>query len=141
MAYGTPSYSYGSATSKLAENKGMSDAARNYGQFISQEKFRRNRVDAGEQFREGMPKVGSHFNRRGMYNSGLRRGGQREYAQDYQKDIGRQQWDQAAQNQGFQMAQTQSDAQYQRALMDLYEQMQVQRAAGYDPFSAVRGLV
>ena len=141
MAYQTPTYGYESAKNRLTENKGLSDVANNYGRFLSQERFRRNSEDQTRDFTKKFPKVGTHYNRRGMWNSGLRRAGQREYAQDYQKDLGRQAWDQGAQEQGFQMQQTASDVQYQRALQDLYEQMQAARASGYDPFAAVRPVV
>lgn len=141
MAYSTPSYDYGKATSRLAENKGYEDVARNYGRFMSQERFRRGAEDAGRQFQQKMPKVGTHYNRRGMWQSGLRQQGQRNFAQDYQRDLGRMQYDQAAAETGFDMQQAQSDAMFQRALLDLYEQLQGGRAAGYDPFAAVRGIV
>lgn len=139
MAYQTPTYNYEQARSRLTENKGYEDVARNYGRFMGQERFRRGTEDAGRQFTQKFPKVGSHFNRRGMWNSGLRREGQRNFAEDYQRDVARQQWDQGAWETGLDMQQTQSDAQYQRALLDLYENLQRGRAADYDPFAAIRG--
>jgi hypothetical protein len=140
MAYETPGYNYASQTNALAQNKGLSDVANNYGRFLSQERFRRQGEDAGNQFRRNMPKVGGSYNRRGIYNSGLRREGQRRYAGDYQRDVNRMGYDQAAEAQQFDMVQTQSDAAYQQALNDLYNQYQYSRAAGYDPFAAVRSM-
>ena len=129
MAYGTPTYDYEKARSGLTERKGFEDVQRDYGRFLGQERFRRGAEDSSRQFRNKFPKVGTHFNRRGMYNSGLRRSGQKEFAQDYQRDLSRQQFDQASMNTQYDMDQTRSDAGYQRALVDLYEQMQAQRAA------------
>ena len=141
MAYGTPTYNYERARSGLTERKGFEDVSRDFGRFMGQERFRRSAEDANLQFKNKFPKLNTHFNRRGMWNSGLRRGGQREFAQDFRRDQNRMQYDQAAMNTQYDMDQTRSDAGYQRALVDLFEQMQAQRAAGYDPFAAVRGIV
>lgn len=138
--YGTPNYDYTRATGQLAQNKALTDAANQYGRFLSQERFRRSGEDANLQAKRKFPKVGSHFNRRGLWNSGLRREGQQNFMQDYQRDVNRLQWDQGASEAGFEMRQAQSDASYQQALLDLYERLQAQRAASYDPFAAVRGI-
>lgn len=140
MAYTTPTYDYERARSRIVEDKGTTDAMRDFGRFMGQERFRRSTEDAGRQFRQKFPKVGTHFNRRGMWQSGLRQQGQRDFAQDYQRDLGRLQFDQGAMNTQYDMQQTQSDTGFQRALLDLYEQLQGGRAAGYDPFAAVRNV-
>ena len=138
MSYGTPTYNYEQSRSALTQNKGLEDVARNYGRFMSQERFRRGNEDNTRQFQQGLPKVGTHFNRRGMWNSGLRRQGQQQYAQDFQRGQSRLQFDQAADTAQTDMAQTASDAQYQQALLQLYERMQAESAAGFDPFAAVK---
>ena len=138
MAYGTPIYNYETARSGLTQNKGLEDVARNYGRFMSQERFRRGSEDNTRQFTQGLPKVGSRFNRRGMYNSGLRREGQQNFAQDFERAQGRLQWDQAADQSQTDMAQSAADARYQQALLELFERQQAERAAGYDPFAGLR---
>lgn len=133
-AYGTPSYDYAKGTNQLAHNKGMSDTANEYGRFLSQQRFRRGREDAGTQMRRKFPKVGGHFQNRGMWNSGIRQEGQREFLGDYNQDIQRSLQDEQLANQGFDMQQTQSDALYQQALLDLYERFQAGRM-NTDPFA------
>lgn len=138
MAYGTPIYNYESARSGLTQNKGLEDVARNYGRFMSQERFRRAGEDQTLGFKRQLPRVGSRFNRRGMYNSGLRRQGQQEFANDFQRQQARLQYDQGAEATQADMAQAAADARYQQELLRLYEEQQYARTAGYDPLAAVR---
>lgn len=138
MAYGTPTYDYEQARSGLTQRKGLEDVGRDYGRFMSQERFRRQNMDQGNDFRDKFPKVGTHFNRRGMWNSGLRKQGQNRFAQDFSEQQSRTRFDQGAEMAQADMGQAQSDASYQQALLDLFAQMQAQRASGYDPFAAVR---
>ena len=138
MAYDAPSYDYARRVQETTHNKNMGDIAGDYGRFISQERFRRTTGDMGDQFRRQMPKVGSQFNRRGIYNSGLRQQGQRDFAQNYQQQLGRAQYDQAAEEQKFGLERSASDANYKILLQQLFEQLQGQRAQGYDPYAAVR---
>lgn len=135
-AYGTPNYDYTQATSQLARQKTLSDTANTYGRFLSQQRFRRGREDAGTQMRRNFPKVGGHFSRRGLWNSGLRREGQAQYLGDYNRDVQRSYQDQQAENQGFDLQQTASDMGYQDALLALYERLQAARA-NQDPFANV----
>lgn len=141
MAYQTPAYDYGKAQNKLSMNKGFEDTTRNYSRYLSQERFRRGREDMDRSFKRTFPKVGQSFNSRGMWNSGLRRGGQRQFTQDVGRDKSRLLEDQGNMNAGYQLQQTQADARYQMALQDLFDQMQAARAAQDDPFSGVRGMV
>lgn len=139
--YGTPTYNYGRQANSLTTNKGLQDIAQNYGRFLSQERFRRGNQDAQRQFQKQFPKIGRSYNRRGLYHSGLRKGAQREEAQDFQRQGDRYRWD-YTQDQAFgQQQQALRDAQYQQAMLGLFEEMQGQRAAGYDPFAAIRGLL
>lgn len=138
MAYQTPTYSYETARSGLTQNKGFEDVARNYGRFMSQERFRRSNEDMQQDFGRKFPKVGTHFNRRGIYDSGLRRQGQQEFVGDFNRNQGRLQFDQAQEAAQADMDQARSDALYQQGLLQLLEQMRAQSAAGFDPFAGVR---
>lgn len=133
-AYGTPAYDYTKGTSDLARNKTQSDAMNDYGRFISQQRFRRNREDAGLQVKRNFPRVGGGFNRRGIYNSGLRREGQQQYLGDYNRDVQRNLQDEQMENQGFDLQRSFGDANYQAALLDLFERFQGARA-NVDPFA------
>jgi hypothetical protein len=139
MAYDTNAYSYTTATNDLAKRKGLEDVAGDYGRFMSQERFRRGNADRESAFKQRFPQIGSQFNRRGMWNSGNRLQGQRDFSQNFQDANSRAQFDQGAEEQKFQLERTASDAAYQAALQQLFEQFSVQRAAGYDPFAAIRG--
>lgn len=138
MAYGTPTFDYEQERSALTQRKGLEDVGRDYGRFMSQERFRRRGQEQNDQFKNNFPKVGSHFNQRGMWNSGLRQQGQTRYAQDFQQAQTNTRFDQAAENASMDMDQTTADAAYQQALLALYERLQSQRAGGYDPFAANR---
>lgn len=134
--YGTPAYDYSKATSNLTRSKSQSDAMQDYGRFLGQTQFRRQRRNMGQEAERNFPRVQQAYNRRGMLNSGLRREGQQRYMQDYARNLGDLSFDQAAMNQGYDMRRAQGDANYQAALMDLYERFQAQRAQ-QDPFQAV----
>lgn len=138
MAYGTPTFDYEQARSGLAQQKGLQDVTRDYGRFLSQERFRRRNMDEGNRFRDSFPQVGSRFNRRGLWNSGLRRQAQTRAAQDFSETQARSRFDQAASETGVDMEAAASDAAYQAALLSLVERLQAGRAAGFDPFAGVR---
>ena len=106
---------------------------------MGQERHRRNLGDMNREFREGFPRVGSSFNQRGLWNSGLRRGGQREAVNHYARALERVNFDQAASESQFERERALSDSGYQQALLSLLEEYQRERTAGYDPFAAIRG--
>lgn len=126
--YATPGYNYTSQTNALNRQKGLQDATRNYSQFISQERFRRGREDNQLGFQRNFPRVGAGFNRRGMWNSGLRKQGQQMAAGDFSRAQGRVNWDNAANDQGFAIDKAQSDAAYQSALQAAYDQFKKAQA-------------
>lgn len=127
-AYNTPTADYTARTNDLAKQKGLQDATRQYSQHLSQERFRRGREDQSISYKRNFPKVGSSFNRRGMWNSGLRKSGQREFSGDFQRNVGRINWDQGVNDQRFALEQAQADAAYQGALQSLYDEYQGGRA-------------
>jgi hypothetical protein len=126
--YDTPTADYTARTNALAKQKGLQDAQRQYSQYLSQERFRRGREDQSISYKRNFPKVGSSFNRRGMWNSGLRKGGQREVTGDMQRNVGRINWDQGVNDQGFALQQAEADAAYQGAIQSLYDEYQGGRA-------------
>lgn len=140
MAYSTPTYDYGRQANTLTTNKGLQDIAQNYGRFLSQERFRRGLSDGERTFKQNVfPQIGRQYNRRGLYHSGLRQGAQRESAQDFQRQTDRFRQDYGQEQAMMEQQQAFRDTQYQQALLALYEDMQRQRAAGYDPFATIRG--
>lgn len=139
--YSTPSYSYGVQANNLTTNKGLTDIAQNYGRFLSQERFRRGLDDGQRQFKENFPGIGRSYNRRGLYHSGLRREAQTNEAQDFQRQTDRYRQDFGASEAQFEQQKAFRDAQYQQALLGLYEQLQQQRAAGFNPFASIQGVL
>ena len=140
MAFQTPTYDYGLATNKLTLDKGLSDIAQSYGTFLGQERYRRNRGDMNREFKSQFPKVAQGYQNRGLYNSGLRKQGQRQEVKGYQRAQNRLSQDQAVSQASDAQTQAFRDAQYQQALMDYFNAMQRQRAVSYDPFQFIRGV-
>ena len=128
---------YAARTNELALQHGQDRANRQYQQYVGAEGFRRNREDAGLQIKRTFPKVGSAFNRRGMWNSGLRKQGQNQFVGDYKRDVGRTNWDQGRYDQGYALQQTQADAGYQSALQQAFDDFQTKRTQT-DPYAAIR---
>jgi hypothetical protein len=137
MAYGTPQYEYEQGKSALTQGKTAQDAAAAYGRFMGQERFRRQGDQAAQGFRRQFPQVGQQFAQRGLYNSGLRQAGQRDYTQQYQQAMANAQFEQAGQEQQFQMDQTSRDAQYQLALQALFDRLQAGRLSSYNPYAGI----
>jgi len=140
MPYSTPTYDAGMQQNQLTTQKGQADIAQQYGTFLSQERHRRGLADANRTFKERFPQIGSAYNRRGMYQSGIRRGGQQKEASAYQRGVNNMNYDYGVQTAQDAQQQTFRDAQYQDAMLHIIEQMQKARAAGYDPFANVQGM-
>jgi hypothetical protein len=141
MAYTTPTYDYGRQANDLTTNKGLQDNAQDYGRFLSQERFRRGLGDANRSFKQNFPKIGAGFNARGIYNSGLRKQGQQQEAEEYQRGVTNAQFEQGARETQFEQQRTMGNAQYQQALQTLFENMQRARATQFDPYAGVGGFV
>ena len=138
MAYGTPIYDYEQARGGLAKTKAVSDQSNEFGRFLGQERFRRSREDMGTDFKRNFPKVGASFNRRGIWNSGLRKKGQRTAVNATNQNYRRLGEDQATDAAQWDLKQTADDAGYEAQLLALYDRMQATRASGYDPFAGQR---
>ena len=138
MAYGTPVYDYEQSRGGLAKSKAITDQSNDFGRFLGQERFRRDKEDMGTDFKQNFPKVGSSFNRRGIWNSGLRKKGQRTAVNATNKNYRRLAEAQATDNAQWDMAQTTSDVKYENELLALYDRMQSGLAANSSPFTGMR---
>lgn len=141
MAYSTPAYNFANQQNQATQQYGLQSAANDFGRFVSQQRHKRTVDDMGRGFQQNFPRVGSSFNRRGLWNSGLRREGQREATNDYQRALNRVHADQAATDTHFQNNQTMLDSGFQQQLLSMFEQMKSGQAAGYDPFAALRDMI
>ena len=135
MAYGTPTYNYEQARGGLARQKALTDQANEFGRFLGQERFRRSKEDLGESFERRFPKVGNSFSRRGIWNSGLRKKGQRTAVNAANKDFRRLAESQATENAQWDMRQTNDDVRYENELLALYDRMQASRATSEQDFA------
>ena len=135
MAYGTPTYNYEQARGGLARQKALTDQANEFGRFLGQERFRRSKEDLGESFERRFPKVGNSFSRRGIWNSGLRKKGQRTAVNAANKDFRRLAESQATENAQWDMRQTNDDVRYEDELLALYDRMQASRATSEQDFA------
>ncbi len=136
MAYGTPTYDYERARGGLAKTKALTDQANSFGRFLGQERFRREKEDLGDSFERRFPKVGNSFNRRGIWNSGLRKKGQRTAVNAANKDFRRLAENQATENASWDARQTADDVKYENELLALYDRMQAARAASAASFGS-----
>jgi hypothetical protein len=135
MAYGTPVYNYERDRGGLARQKALTDQANEFGRFLGQERFRRSKEDLGESFERRFPKVGNSFSRRGIWNSGLRKKGQRTAVNAANKDFRRLAESQATENAQWDMRQTNDDVRYENELLALYDRMQASRATSEQDFA------
>lgn len=140
MAYSTPRYDYGVASANLAQRHSADQAVQQFGTFLGQQRYRRQAQDADMMFRRNLPRVSAQYNRRGAYNSGLRREGQQQYVGDYARQQQRMTEDEGNVAAQAQLQQTYQQAAYQQALQQLFEQYQAQRAQ-VDPFAALAGVI
>ena len=139
MAYTTPTYEYGKSTSNLTRDKGVADQAADFGRFLGQERHRRGLEDTTRNFQQRMPKVAQSFQNRGFYNSGVRKQGQQQFAEGFQRDVSRQNYDWGLQESAYEMGKVNREADYQAALVELFERLQAARAQD-DPFAQIGGL-
>lgn len=128
MSYSTPQYDYDRGVADLTLNKGVEDSTQAFGRFLGQQRYRRGLTDNANTFQRGFPKIGGGYNQRGLFNSGIRQGGQRQAAQDYSTATERLNTDEAAEAGQFQMGQGFRDAAFQARLLALYEELQRSRA-------------
>ena len=126
--YTTPQYDYARGTADLTLAKSLEDSTQAFGRFLGQQRYRRGLTDNAQQFQRSFPKIGAQANARGVFNSGIRRGYQRDAAQDYSTATTRLTQDETAEQGQYGLNQNLRDVGFQAQLLALYEEMQRQRA-------------
>ncbi len=124
MAY----YDYAQKQNDLNRSFADETAASQYGRFVSQQRYSRDKQGMAQTFQRQAPRFNASFARRGLGDSGIFRRGLNERTSDYTNAYN----DLLAQE-GAQMGQyTMQDASrtdaYKMALQRLMEQLQAQRA-------------
>lgn len=134
-SYKTPNYDYQRRLGQRAQDYGNQQVAREFGNFVSQERFRRAQGDRARMFDDRFPRVGRSFNRRGIYDSGLRREAQQREAADFQRADDRALNDYAMQQYVQQLGRFGHDADFQSGNVDLFTDLNRRRVR--DPFMGI----
>ncbi len=123
------------------QNKYSQDnAAQEYGRFLGQQRYSRNREGMNRDYMRSFPKFTGQW--AGRLGAGVKSGVFTQDLTDNVNDFGRQMGDldmaQAGEMGNFQTQQANRDSAYQRALLALNEQLAAQRASA-NPFQAYTG--
>lgn len=135
-------YDYEKQLSDLQNQYSNDEATNAYAQFISQQRFNRQRQDMAQSYQRQFPQFMGQFARRGV-NQGIRSGNMLtqlgNFVGDYNQSQDRLSEDQAQGTANYDQAQAAHQAQYQQALLALQEELQRQRAMA-NPFAPYQGV-
>lgn len=134
-------YDYERNLADTQDRYAQDNATNQYARFISQQRFSRNKDAANQSFQRGFPSgvkrmnngMGSHV-RSGVFQDRL----QQSFG-DFNQNMGQMEADNAGQESQFATQQSLRDAQYQRALLLLQEQLAASQA-GTDPFASYQNV-
>lgn len=104
------------------------------GRFMGQQRFNRETPQLQSKFRREQPKFGSQYNQRGMLNSGIYKSDNQERFKQYGDFMAQRGEDQAWNESQSHMAQRNDDLNFDQTYLQLFEQLQAQRA-GTNPFA------
>lgn len=131
-------FQFETQTADLQNKYAQDNAAQEYGRFLSQQRFSRQKDDMNQGFMRSFPKFTGRW--AGRLGSGVKSGVFQQDLTDnvnqFGRDLSRVEQDQATEMGNFATQQAGRDAGYQRALLALQEQLAAQRAnqnvfAGY----------
>ena len=133
-------YDYESRLADLSNRYNQENATQEYGRFLGQTRFSRQREDMNRNYMEQFPKFTGAW--AGRLGSGIKSGvfnqGLQDNVQGFNRNLGRMDQDQAQFEGEFQMGATQRQAAYQKMLQALNDDFAAQRA-NQDPFSGYKG--
>lgn len=120
---------------------GQDRAAQEFGRFLSQQRFNRQRFDMDEGFRRGFPKVTAGLAQRG-FGANVR-GGQvgrtlNRTVGEFARNVDDLNTEQAGSEANFVAQSVGAESAYRQAILRLMEQIAAERAAA-NPFSSVGG--
>lgn len=130
-------YDYERNLADTQDRYAQDNATNAYARFISQQRFSRNRDAANQTFQRGFPSgvVGLNHGMGSNVQSGVFRDKLGQAFGDFSQGMGNMEADQASQDSQFAQSQVLRDAQYQRALLLLQEQLGATQAA-VNPFAS-----
>lgn len=134
-------YEYNSAVADLSNKYSQDRATQEYGRFLGQQRFARQRQELDRGFGEGFGRMTGGLARRFGSKIGSGRIGATvaDYTNGYGRQVGQLDQEQAQYNGDFQMRSAQQDANYRAAMLRLKEQLDAGRALT-DPFAIYRNV-
>lgn len=137
--YGSGRYDAGLQGAATQLEKRLRGQATELGRFYGQERFRRGSADAGRQFKDRFPKIGSSFQRRNLWDSGMRKQAQRKEANEFMRARNRARFDYGVEDLNYLIGGAMDNAGFQNQMLGIRENLGRQRATEFDPFAALRG--
>lgn len=134
-------YDYESRLADLQNRYNQDNAAQEYGRFISQQRFSRNRQDMNDQFAKAFPKfTGQWAGRLGSgIQSGVFRQGLTDSVNNFNQNMGRLDADNAAAEGQYQTDFAARQAAYQRMLLGINDDYARERASA-NAFQGYQGV-
>jgi hypothetical protein len=132
---GTPNYQYAQGVADLQNRYAQDKATQEYGRFLGQQRFSRQKEDLSRGFLQQFPKFTAQYARRLGSNvrSGRLGADMATMTNDYGRQVGAVDEAQAGFQGDWNMKMTQASSNYQAALRHLHDQLQQGRAI-QDPF-------
>lgn len=134
-------FDYESGLSDLSEKYAQDDATSQYARFISKQRFGRDREDANRSYGRAFPQFTGQYAKR--LGSGIKSGVfQEKLSQnvgDYNRTLGRMDEDEAGFDSNFEQNRALKESSYNRALLQLQEQLQRQRVME-NPFASYQAV-
>lgn len=134
-------FQFETQTADLQNKYAQDNAAQEYGRFLGQQRYARNREGMNRNYMRSFPKfTGQWAGRLGAgVKSGVFQQDLTDNVNDFNRNLGEVDTDQAVAEGQFASQRAMRDAAYQRALLALQEQFAAQQA-GTNPFAAYEGI-
>lgn len=137
-------YEYENQLADLQNQYAQTKAAQEYGRFVGQQRYSRDKVGLQQGFQRGFPKLTGQLARRGFgsqVQSGRVGADVGQFQNDFARQAGQLDADYAAWDGNQQTQMTNQEGAYQSALLRLMEQMKAQQAqqSPFAPYNAVWG--
>jgi hypothetical protein len=133
-------FQFETQTADLQNRYAQDSAQSEYGRFMGQQRYARNREGMNRDFMQRFPRFTGQW--AGRLGSGVKSGvfkqGLTDNVNNFNRALGEVDTDQAASEGQFATQQAMRDAAYRRSLMALQEQFAAQQASA-DPFAAYSG--
>lgn len=134
-------FQFETQTADLQNKYAQDNAAQEYGRFLGQQRYARNREGMNRNYMRSFPKFTGQW--AGRLGSGVKSGvftqDLTNNVNDFNRQLGEVDTDQATAEGQFASQQAMRDAAYQRALLALQEQFAAQQASA-NPFAAYQGV-